>query len=34
VRRGDEVVRSPEQVASGDALSVRVAEGTFGVTAE
>jgi exodeoxyribonuclease VII large subunit len=34
VRRGDEVVRSPEQVASGDPLSVRVADGTFGVTAE
>ncbi len=34
VRRDDMVVRSPEQIASGDALSVRVAEGTFGVTAE
>ncbi len=34
VRRGDAVIRSPEQIASGDALSVRVAEGTFGVTAE
>ncbi len=34
VRLGDAVVRSPEQIASGDALSVRVAEGTFGVTAE
>jgi exodeoxyribonuclease VII large subunit len=34
VRRGDAVVRSPAQVGSGDALSVRVAEGTFGVTAE
>jgi exodeoxyribonuclease VII large subunit len=34
VRRGDEVVRSPAQVGSGDALLVRVAEGTFGVTAE
>ena len=34
VRRGEEVVRSPEQVASGDALSVLVAEGTFGATAE
>jgi exodeoxyribonuclease VII large subunit len=34
VRRDDAVVRSPEQVATGDALSVRVAEGTFGVKAE
>jgi exodeoxyribonuclease VII large subunit len=34
VRRDETVVRSPAQVASGDALSVRVAEGTFGVTAE
>ena len=34
VRRDETVVRSPEQVASGDALSVRVAEGTFGVVAE
>ncbi len=34
VRLADAVVRSPDQVASGDALSVRVAEGTFGVTAE
>jgi exodeoxyribonuclease VII large subunit len=34
VRRGETVVRSPEQVASGDPLSVRVAEGTFGVRAE
>jgi exodeoxyribonuclease VII large subunit len=34
VRRGDAVVRSPEQVASGDPLTVRVAEGSFGVTAE
>jgi exodeoxyribonuclease VII large subunit len=34
VRRGEEVIRSPEQVASGDPLSVRVAEGTFGVIAE
>jgi len=34
VRSGEEVVRAPEQVASGDPLSVRVAEGTFGVTAE
>ena len=34
VRRGETVVRSPEQVASGDAMSIRVAEGTFGVVAE
>jgi exodeoxyribonuclease VII large subunit len=34
VRQGDTVVRSPEQVTSGDALSVRVAEGTFGATAQ
>jgi exodeoxyribonuclease VII large subunit len=34
VRRGEDVVRSPEQVESGDPLSVRVADGTFGVTAE
>jgi exodeoxyribonuclease VII large subunit len=34
VRRDDAVVRSPEQVATGDSLSVRVAEGTFGVKAE
>jgi exodeoxyribonuclease VII large subunit len=34
VRRGDEVVRSPTQVGSGDALSVRVAEGTFEATVE
>jgi exodeoxyribonuclease VII large subunit len=32
VRRGDEVVRSADQVGSGDPLSVRVADGTFGVT--
>jgi len=34
VRSGEEVVRSPGQVASGDPLSVRVAEGTFGAIAE
>jgi exodeoxyribonuclease VII large subunit len=34
VRNGDVVVRSPEQVATGDPLSVRVAEGTFGVKVE
>src|SRR5205823_725563 len=30
VHRGDELVRSPVQLESGDALEVRVAEGTFG----
>jgi len=30
VRRGEEVVRSEDQVATGDALDVRVADGTFG----
>jgi exodeoxyribonuclease VII large subunit len=34
VRLGDEVVRSRTQVGSGDSLFVRVADGTFGVTAE
>ncbi len=34
VRRDEAVVRSPDQVASGERLSVRVAEGTFGVVAE
>jgi exodeoxyribonuclease VII large subunit len=34
VRTGDEVVRSPAQIATGDPLSVRVAEGTFGAIAE
>jgi exodeoxyribonuclease VII large subunit len=34
VRRGDAVVRSPDQVSSGDTLTVRVADGSFGVTAE
>jgi exodeoxyribonuclease VII large subunit len=32
VHRGDDVVRSPGQVRSGDAIDVRVAEGTFGAT--
>ena len=32
VHRGDDVVRSPEQVKGGDAIDVRVAEGTFGAT--
>jgi exodeoxyribonuclease VII large subunit len=31
VRRGDEVVRDPEQVSPGDRLSVRVARGTLSV---
>jgi exodeoxyribonuclease VII large subunit len=34
VRRDETVVRSPVQVASGDALSIRVADGTFGVHAD
>jgi exodeoxyribonuclease VII large subunit len=34
VHRGDDLVRSPEQLASGDALEVRVAEGTFGATVD
>jgi exodeoxyribonuclease VII large subunit len=34
VRRGDEVVRDPAQVASGEQLDVRVAGGSFGVKAE
>jgi exodeoxyribonuclease VII large subunit len=34
VRRGGEVVRSSEQVAAGDGLSVRVADGTFGAVVE
>ena len=32
VHRGDELVRSPEQVDAGDAIDVRVAEGSFGAT--
>jgi exodeoxyribonuclease VII large subunit len=32
VHRGADVVRSPEQVEGGDAIDVRVAEGTFGAT--
>jgi exodeoxyribonuclease VII large subunit len=32
VHRGDDVVRSAEQVRAGDAIDVRVAEGTFGAT--
>jgi exodeoxyribonuclease VII large subunit len=34
VHRGDDVVRSPDQVSAGDAIDVRVAEGTFGATVE
>jgi exodeoxyribonuclease VII large subunit len=32
VHRGDELVRAATQVASGDAIDVRVADGTFGAT--
>jgi len=32
VHRGDELVRSPKQVDAGDAIDVRVAEGSFGAT--
>jgi exodeoxyribonuclease VII large subunit len=32
VHRGDDLVRSPAQVAAGDAIDVRVADGTFGAT--
>ena len=32
VHRGDELVRSPAQVDTGDPIEVRVAEGTFGAT--
>ncbi len=34
VRRGEAVIRSAAQVATGETLSVRVADGTFRVTAE
>jgi len=34
VHRGDAIVRSATQVAKGDAIDVRVAEGTFGATVE
>ncbi len=34
VRRDADVIRSTEQVEPGDALSIRVADGTFGATAE
>ena len=32
VHRGPDLVRSPDQVSGGDALEIRVAEGTFGAT--
>ena len=34
VHRGDELVRSPAQLAGGDEIAVRVAEGTFGATVD
>ena len=34
VRRGDDVVRTAAQVDTGDAVSIRVAEGTFGAVVE
>lgn len=34
VHRGDEIVRSPEQVSAGDPLEIRVSAGTFGARAE
>jgi exodeoxyribonuclease VII large subunit len=34
VHRGEDLVRSPEQVSTGDAIAVRVADGTFGATVE
>jgi len=34
VHRGEELVRSPGQLAHGDAIDVRVAEGTFGATVD
>jgi exodeoxyribonuclease VII large subunit len=34
VRRGDDVVRTADQVAPGDAIAVRVADGSFGATVE
>jgi exodeoxyribonuclease VII large subunit len=34
VHRGGELVRSPAQLAAGDAIDVRVAEGTFGATVD
>ena len=32
VHRGDDVVRSAAEVAAGDSIDVRVAEGSFGAT--
>jgi exodeoxyribonuclease VII large subunit len=34
VRRGEDVVRSSGQVASGDEIAVRVADGSFGARVE
>jgi exodeoxyribonuclease VII large subunit len=34
VHRGDDIVRSPEQVSAGDPLEIRVSAGTFGARAE
>jgi len=34
VRRDGDLIRSPQQVAPGDRLSVRVAEGSFGAVVE
>jgi exodeoxyribonuclease VII large subunit len=34
VHRGEDLVRSPAQLATGDALDVRVADGTFGATVD
>jgi len=34
VRRGDDVVRGATQVERGDAITVRVADGTFGATVD
>jgi exodeoxyribonuclease VII large subunit len=34
VHRGDDVVRSPAQVRGGDAIDVRVADGSFGATVD
>jgi exodeoxyribonuclease VII large subunit len=34
VRRGDDVVRAPAQVRSGEAVAIRVAEGSFGAVVE
>jgi exodeoxyribonuclease VII large subunit len=34
VHRGDDLIRSPGQLARGDAIDVRVADGTFGATVD